>query len=128
MSADVEGGVRPPVRPWWDEDGELEALRLERERLRDGCQCDPPGSGEELCTGHCVLRAELDSLKDAYAIMRNVADGRRVELECLRAEFTAVRQDNAQLRAHGIKDQALIDLYEGEIALLQHQLAAAEDA
>lgn len=23
-----------------------------------GCSCDPPGSGEEHCTGHCLLRAE----------------------------------------------------------------------
>lgn len=24
-----------------------------------GCQCDPPGSGEEHCTGHCYVRARL---------------------------------------------------------------------
>jgi hypothetical protein len=28
------------------------------ERREMGCHCDPPGSGEEHCTGHCLLRAE----------------------------------------------------------------------
>ena len=27
------------------------------------CQCDPPGSGEEFCTGHCVLRARIAELE-----------------------------------------------------------------
>jgi len=27
------------------------------------CQCDPPGSGEEFCTGHCVLRARIRELE-----------------------------------------------------------------
>lgn len=30
------------------------------ERYPDlGCRCDPPGSGEEHCTGHCYVRARL---------------------------------------------------------------------
>lgn len=28
------------------------------------CTCDPPESGEEFCTGHCVLRAEIERLQD----------------------------------------------------------------
>jgi hypothetical protein len=27
------------------------------------CQCDPPGSGEEFCTGHCLLRARIAELE-----------------------------------------------------------------
>lgn len=30
---------------------------------RGGCQCDPPGVGEEFCTGHCHLRAEVAQLR-----------------------------------------------------------------
>jgi len=30
-----------------------------------GCHCDPPGSGEEHCTGHCLLRRERDELRSA---------------------------------------------------------------
>lgn len=27
------------------------------------CECDPPGSGEEHCKGHCFLKAEIKTLK-----------------------------------------------------------------
>jgi hypothetical protein len=27
------------------------------------CQCDPPGSGAEFCTGHCLLRARIAELE-----------------------------------------------------------------
>ena len=27
------------------------------------CLCEPPGSGEEYCTGHCLLRAEIAGLR-----------------------------------------------------------------
>lgn len=33
-----------------------------------GCQCDPPGSGEEYCTGHCYLRAENERVRQ-YALV-----------------------------------------------------------
>lgn len=29
------------------------------------CQCDPPGSGEEYCTGHCFLNADIARLRAA---------------------------------------------------------------
>jgi len=32
-----------------------------------GCYCDPPGSGEEHCTGHCLLRAKVDYFRNALA-------------------------------------------------------------
>jgi hypothetical protein len=34
-----------------------------------GCHCDPPGSGEEYCSGHCHLRAA-----DAAGYARGVGD------------------------------------------------------
>jgi hypothetical protein len=40
-----------PARP----DVRLDVLR------HGGCRCEPPGSGEEYCTGHCELRAALAS-------------------------------------------------------------------
>jgi hypothetical protein len=39
-----------------------------RERLelaRTPCKCDPPGSGEEYCTGHCELNAVIKRLRTA---------------------------------------------------------------
>jgi predicted nucleotidyltransferase len=27
------------------------------------CKCDPPGSGEEYCTGHCFLNEEIERLR-----------------------------------------------------------------
>lgn len=36
-----------------------------------GCSCDPPGSGEEYCLGHCYLREEINArdrlLEQLYA-------------------------------------------------------------
>jgi hypothetical protein len=36
------------------------------------CQCDPPGSGEEHCTGHCILRAEIQRLLRIETAARNL--------------------------------------------------------
>jgi hypothetical protein len=50
--------------------------RLLRERARltppPECACDPPGSGEEHCTGHCFLRAEIARLLRIETAARNL--------------------------------------------------------
>jgi len=57
----------------------IEVVRL-RERLelaRTPCKCDPPGSGEEYCTGHCFLNEEIVRIRaalDFYADRRNYLD------------------------------------------------------
>ncbi len=43
-----------------------------------GCRCDPPGSGEQFCTGHCALQHQRD--ESSAAVRRQ-----RVEIERLRA-------------------------------------------
>jgi len=40
--------------------------------MRPECQCDPPGSGEEFCTGHCVLRAEIKWLQATLRVAREL--------------------------------------------------------
>jgi uncharacterized small protein (DUF1192 family) len=60
------------------------------------CRCDPPGSGEEHCTGHCVLRAEIERLK-AYEQMwheQYASDlvQARAEIERLRIELHRVAE------------------------------------
>lgn len=42
-----------------------EEIILETVLEHGGCVCDPPGSGEEFCTGHCYLRAEVQRLQEA---------------------------------------------------------------
>lgn len=40
------------------------------------CKCDPPGSGEEFCTGHCELRAriaELEAQPHLEQVLRDIA-------------------------------------------------------
>ena len=47
----------------------------------EGCHCDPPESGEEYCTGHCLLSAEIARLEKLLtdADWRELAEKRKVE-------------------------------------------------
>lgn len=43
-----------------------------------GCRCDPPGAGEEFCTGHCHLRAtvarqaeQIERLREELTVYAN---------------------------------------------------------
>jgi hypothetical protein len=67
---------------------ELNAARRERQlalernavlmtrihRLSEPCKCDPPGSGEEYCTEHCILRAEIARLRAALERIDGMSD------------------------------------------------------
>jgi hypothetical protein len=35
-----------------------------------GCHCDPPGSGEEYCLGHCDLRMKLKTAREDIQRLR----------------------------------------------------------
>ena len=63
--------TRGTVTALLDDADALAAALAEVERLSDRltlartpCQCDPPGSGEEYCTGHCELNAEIVRLRE----------------------------------------------------------------
>jgi hypothetical protein len=59
-----------------------------------GCRCDPPGVGEEFCTGHCHLRAEVAQLRADLA----QAQAEREVSQRIRAEaFEALGQANQQV-------------------------------
>jgi hypothetical protein len=60
------------------------------------CHCDPPGSGEEHCTGHCVLRAEIERLK-AYEQMWH--EQYASDLVQARAEIERLRGARAEEQA-----------------------------
>lgn len=59
---------------------ECDQMRADLERLQKrqgvldagGCHCDPPLSGEEYCTGHCALRAEITELRASQRASQRV--------------------------------------------------------
>jgi hypothetical protein len=69
------------------------------------CHCDPPGSGEEGCTGHCVLRAEIERLTIDNRRLTEMWDADRetltVEIERLRIELHRVAESVLKPRTGG---------------------------
>jgi hypothetical protein len=49
-----------------------------------GCECDPPGSGEQFCTGHCQLRAENERLRRALIEIVHSAGSRNYAINIAR--------------------------------------------
>jgi hypothetical protein len=67
---DVERDVLSLIAYAADLERALAAAREREARWRKAvthgpCQCDPPGSGEELCSGGCYLQERLDRLEPA---------------------------------------------------------------
>lgn len=80
-----------------------------------GCRCDPPGSGEEYCTGHCQLRAKCAELEQEVRTLfevlaqncerhsRDLSYAQFVEAgglgcsQCLTADNKLLAAENAQL-------------------------------
>ncbi len=64
-----------------------------------GCHCEPPGSGEEFCTGHCVLRAEaqaqIDSRDETLIAAGEELARRQAQIERLRAVLHKIADDSA---------------------------------
>lgn len=60
-----------------------------------GCLCNPPGSGEEYCSGHCYLRAENERTKEWLDKFQNSTATLTLEVTELRAEL---EQANALTR------------------------------
>ena len=68
----------------------LRAAEAERDRwmeaVRSGpCRCDPPGSGEELCSGGCELRAELEDREKILAAAQRAGATILAERDAARA-------------------------------------------
>lgn len=73
------------------------------------CACDPPGSGEEFCTGHCVLRAENERLRGTleFALDNDRKQSENAarliaEIERLRAQLGAAKRLIEIVRAREI--------------------------
>ena len=62
------------------------------------CTCDPPGSGEEHCTGHCFLRAELRQAQREVARLRTDIQQIRDAREDRRYLDELLRPMEAQIR------------------------------
>jgi predicted nuclease with TOPRIM domain len=85
-----------------------------------GCQCDPPGVGEEFCTGHCHLRAEVAQLRTDLAQAQAKRDEwkARAETDAGHAAESANKLDrwrleNSELRAQVTELQQQLKALEG---------------
>jgi len=77
-----------------------------------GCHCDPPGSGEEHCTGHCLLRDAIKRLTLDSLRLTEMWDADResltAEVKRLRADFHTLNGMVAMLNEQiiGLKTRA----------------------
>lgn len=69
------------------------------------CQCDPPGSGEEYCTGHCFLKADIARLRAALELVKQETR------ECAASP---------EAPSHGYLAAALVVHRIAELTLLRH--------
>lgn len=62
------------------------------------CRCDPPGSGEELCTGGCEFQVELDQARGQTVRLCTTIETLTTEKIILRGERDQARAEAAALR------------------------------